>query len=245
MNEELDYAEMLEIPVETMSVEKKSKRKKFRLVRGEKDLKDEVVSSVNERLETRDPTYAESTRIERTEEPAPAKNKTHSLLLWGEFAVACILCAVIFFTNVFLPESAINTFVKSLFAQTETADLRTYADFKLSPVVNEFTEAEITVSDTGVMSFTAKCSVYSPADGVVAAINGDKEKGYTVEIHHSEKFYTIMSGLDSVYYAAGEEVKKTIPLAYSDGEGEVRVMFYSEGSLISGYSVGEDGISWS
>ena len=106
-------------------------------------------------------------------------------------------------------------------------------------------EAEIAVSDTGVLSFTAEASVYPPADGTLLAVNGDADTGYTVEVGHSDSFSTIVSGLDTVYFAAGDEVKATIPLGFSDGEGEVRVMFYSDGSLINGCSVSEDGLAWS
>ena len=66
-----------------------------------------------------------------------------------------------------------------------------------------------------------------------------------MEVGHSDSFSTIVSGLDTVYFAAGDEVKATIPLGFSDGEGEVRVMFYSDGSLINGCSVSEDGLAWS
>ena len=34
-------------------------------------------------------------------------------------------------------------------------------------------------------------------------------------------------------------------MGFSDGEGEVRVMFYSDGSLINGCTVSEDGLAWS
>lgn len=245
MNEELDYAEMLEIPVETMTVEKKPPRRKLHLKKQRNaDLRDQVVDSVNERMEQPDPYYAESVAIERDAIASKPKNRA-SIILWSEFAAACVLCAVIFLTNIFVPESAINTFVKGLFTGTATADLRTYSDFRLSPVVSDYTQADITVSETGILSFTAKCSVYSPCSGTLQAVKGSKESGYTVEIKHSEKFSTIMSGLDSVYLAEGDTVRSNLPLAYSDGEGEVRVMFYSEGTLITNYTVSDNNISWS
>ena len=54
-----------------------------------------------------------------------------------------------------------------------------------------------------------------------------------------------MSGLSTVYFAAGDAVKATIPVGYSAGEGEVRVMFYSDGSLLNNCTVTEDGLAWS
>ena len=59
MNEELSYAEMLEIPVETVTVNRKEKKRRGR----EEDIADRVVESVNDRVESRDPAYAESTPI--------------------------------------------------------------------------------------------------------------------------------------------------------------------------------------
>ncbi len=243
MNDELNYAEMLEIPVETVRVNKREKRKK-----GEPDLKEQLIEDVNERLSAAegDPAYAESTPIARA--PAEtARERTQRRILLGEFIAACALCATIFFTNIFLPGSAVNTFLRGLFAggEAEAADTRVYTDFALSPLVNEGVEAEIAVSETGVLSFTAEASVYPPADGTLLAVNGDAETGYTVEVGHSDSFSTVVSGLSAVYFAAGDAVKATIPLGFSDGEGEVRVMFYADGSLIDGCTVSEDGLAWS
>ena len=241
MNEELSYAEMLEIPVETVTVNRKEKKRRGR----EEDIADRVVESVNDRVESRDPAYAESTPIER----APTltrKDKIARRVLWGEFAAVCALCAVIFLTNIFVTNSAINTFVRDLWNGSETAtDTRTYEDFTLSPVVNEYTDVELAVSDTGVMSFTAACSVYAPCDGEVSAVNGDAENGYTIELRHSDSFSTVMSGLTNVYFAVGEDVKSNVPLAYTDGTHPVRVTFYEDGTLLNCYTVSEDGLAWS
>lgn len=242
MNEELDYAEMLEIPLETVSVKRKERKKP---VAYEPDLQEQLVEQVNDRLEE-DGTYAESTPIPRAEEGS-RKRKISRIVLISEFAAVCALCATIFFTNVFLTDSAINTFVRGLFqGNANSADARGYDDFVLSSVVNEYVDAEIAVSDTGVLSFTAECSVYAPCEGEVVSVNGTSETGYTVEIKHSDTFSTIMSGLDTVYAAEGEAVRSNLPVAFTDGDGEVRVMFYSEGTLLNCYTVdGENELSWS
>lgn len=242
MNDELNYAEMLEIPVETVKVSKREKRKRT------DDLKEQLIRDVNERVNAaqEDPAYAESTPIARAPEETH-RERTQRHILMAEFIAACALCAVIFFTNIFLPGSAVNTFLRGLFTggEAEAADTRVYTDFALSPLVNDSVDAEIAVSGTGVLSFTAEASVYPPADGTLLSVNGDAETGYTVEVGHSDSFSTIVSGLDTVYFAAGDELKATIPMGFSDGEGEVRVMFYSDGSLINGCTVSEDGLAWS
>lgn len=249
MNEELNYAEMLEIPVETVTVNRRE-RKHARETEAESDevLQQQLLEQVNDRVneEENDPAFAESRPIEREEKPAKPKVNFMRKLMIGEFVAVCALCATIFLTNIFMTNSAINTFVRGLFAgnASAAADTRTYSDFKLSPVVNEYTEAEISVSSTGVMSFTAKCSVYPPCDGTVTAVNGNATTGYTVSLKHSDSFTSIISGINTVYCAEGDKLKSNIPFAFSNGESSVHVMFYSGDSLLNCYSVNEGVIAW-
>lgn len=245
MNEELNYAEMLEIPVETVTVNRREKKHRVE-AQPEPELSEQLVDQVNEHMEEADPAYAESKPIEREAKPAKRKMRLSRSVLIGEFVAVCALCAVIFLTNIFLSESAINTFVRGLFAgNAQAADTRTYSDFKLSSVVSEYSDADMTVSETGVLSFTAKCSVYPPCEGTVTAVNGNKETGYTVSLKHSDSFTSIISGVDTVYCAVGDKLKSNLPVAYSDGEGSVRVMFYSNDNLLNCYTLGEGGIAWS
>lgn len=242
MNEELSYAEMLEIPVETVTVNRREKKRRAK----EEDLAEQVVDTVNDRVESRDPAYAESSPIEREAQPQEKRSKISRRVLWGEFIAVCALCATIFLTNIFMTDSAINTFVRGLWnGNADTADTRTYEDFTLSPVVNEFTDVELAVSDTGVLSFTAACSVYAPCEGEVAAVNGDAENGYTVELKHSDTFSTVMSGLTNVYFAVGDSVRSNVPLAYTDGTHPVRVTFYEGGSLLDCVTVEGGELAWS
>lgn len=241
MNEELSYAEMLEIPVETVTV---NKREKKRRAKGE-DLSEQVVETVNDRVE-KDPAYAESTPVEREIAPPDPRARRTKRLLWGEFIAACALCATIFLTNIFMTNSAINTFVRDLFqGSASAADTRTYSDFALSPVVSEYADVDVAVSETGVMSFTAACSVYAPCAGTLASVTGDSESGYTVELKHSDLFSTVVAGLTNVYAATGDSVLPNVPFAYSDGSHEVRVTFYEEGTPLDCYTLSEDGLAWS
>ena len=242
MNDELSYAEMLEIPVETVTVRRKERRKREK----EPDLKEQLVQEVNEKLETEDPSYAESTPIAREQAYEARGKKIARRVLVCEFVAVCALCAAIFLTNIFLTDSAINTFVRGLFrGNAAQADNRAYTEFTLSPVVNDSVDAEIAVSETGVISFTGQCSVYSPCDGSVASVNGNAETGYTVEVKHSDSFSSIISGLSAVYCAEGERVRANLPLGYSDGEGEVRVMLYSDGTLLSCLTADGNTLAWS
>ena len=253
MNEEIDYAEMLEIPVETVTM-KKRERKKPRDGADNADLSQQLVEEVNERMqaegeepapeEPADPNFAESKQIERAAKPAKKRSWARIVLI-GELAAVCVLAVVLFFTNIFMPNSAINTFVRGLFqGETTTADNRNYSDFNLSPIVNDSVDTAITVSDSGVISFTANCSVYSPASGTLQKVNGNRETGYTVEIKHSDKFSTIISGLDTVYLAQGDSVLYNLPIGYTDGEGAVNVMMYSGDTLLNCVSAENNKLAW-
>ncbi len=265
MSEEIDYAEMLEIPVSTVSVERK-KRPLF------PDLKGQAVGRVNERMESsreRDDTYAgndfaeelpaqtedgtsippdnidgesgSATALMEYEEP---KKRTHPVLI-VEFALACALCLTIFLTNVFLPQSAINTFLRAAISpNTQTTVEKTYQDFTLTSVVSEYADVDMTVADTGVLSFTAKCSVYPACDGSVKSIT-ENNGSYTVVVAHSPSFESVYTGLTTVYYAAGDSVRANVPLAYSNGESQTQVSFYQDGTLLNCYSVdAENCLSW-
>ena len=117
MNEELNYAEMLEIPVETVTVKRKEKKRRAR--ENDSELSEQLVEQINDRMEEADdPAYAESREIEREVKPtakANRKTKMARRVLIGEFVAVCALCAAIFVTNIVMSNSAINTFVRGLF----------------------------------------------------------------------------------------------------------------------------------
>ena len=175
------------------------------------------------------------------------RGRAVKIALGVEFAAACALCGAIFLTNVFMPTSAINTFFRAL-TKTDTVaqiDERGYADFTLSPVVSELSNAEMNLSDTGILTFTDACCVYPAVDGEVSAITQNEDGSYTVKLAHSQSFTGVIEGLQTVYYAVGDEVKANIPLGYSDGEREVQVTMYSEGALLNCmYLTDENCLAW-
>ena len=126
-----------------------------------------------------------------------------------------------------------------------SAARRTYSDFSLSPVVSDGADVEVAVSETGVMSFTGNCSVYAPAEGKLESVTGNATTGYSIRIRHSDSFSTVISGLDDVYGAAGDAVYPRVPVAWTDGEGEVRVMLLDGDAVLSCYTVSEGAVAWS
>ncbi len=297
MNEEIEYAEMLEIPVSTINIVKKKRSRKRKeetpappraVAEEPRDLKESVIEKVNDKL--LDPPaeitadaalFAESAnsggeidfgdfpeRIDTVrlyegnftdelyprEEPLDhgarqetKKEKRIRILLGAEFAAACALCGAIFLTNVFMSNSAINTFFRALEngKQTAQTDDRSYADFVLSGVVNDYSDAELTLSETGVLSFTQACCVYPAADGKVSEITQNADGSYLLKIAHSDSFSGVINGLDAVYYAVGDSVKANVPVGYSAGENEVQVTMYSSGLLLNCFEVTEENcLAW-
>jgi hypothetical protein len=163
-----------------------------------------------------------------------------------EFAAACALCGAIFLTNVFMPNSAINTFFRTLSnAQNTATDTRTYSDFTLSSVVNGFTDVEMQLSPTGILTFQEKCCVYPAADGKVSAVEQNDDGTYTVRVSHSDSFTGVMKGLHCVYYAVGDSVKANVPVGYCDGETQVQVTMYSQGELLNCFELTEENcLAW-
>lgn len=311
MNEEIEYAEMLEIPVSTVNVVRKTRRRK-KPTREKREtplfelpLKDSVIAQINERLDepnsldsqtpTNEPlpldesvnagnlefdtlpdridtvrlhgeekhgflerfrfkkaaTIADERENERgmyevIEEPAQTSRKMQ-LVLRAEFALACALCGTIFLTNVFLPESGVNTFFRTLTTPTAEAaavDTRTYADFELSPIISENSDAVLALSKEGVLSLKDKCCIYPAANGRVCEVT-ETDGVYNVKIQYSDSFTGSFENLDYVYYAVGEEVKANVPVGYSEGETEVKITMFSSGKALNCFRLTEENcLAW-
>ncbi|MBQ9728145.1 MAG: hypothetical protein IJV85_00960 [Clostridia bacterium] len=167
------------------------------------------------------------------------------IALGAEFALACALCGAIFLTNVFVPGSAINTFFRSLTATKESnADARPYTEFTLDSVVGDFSDAELNLSPTGILSFTDEGCVYPAANGTVSEVRAVGDF-YSVKISYSDSFTSVIDGLSHVYYAVGESVKANVPVGYSSGENEVQMTMYSYGELLNCFELTEENcLAW-
>ena len=214
MNEEIEYAKMLEIPVSTINVLHKNKKVKIPV-----DLKEKLIAKVNEEPsqelnfepsddeintvrvgEESEEFYEEmdaDSQTQAVEYVNVKKQKRAEKILTAEFAAACALCGAIFLTNVFMPNSAINTFFTSLSTAQET-DTRTYADFELGSVVGAYSDIELELSETGVLSFTGEGCVYPVAHGAVASITQGDDGLYLVTVAYSDTFQGVIGGLDYV-----------------------------------------------
>ncbi len=233
--QELDYAEMLEIPVSTVTVTKK--KSLFRKRTQEKphdDLKDRVVDSVNERVGAFVAAEDLSDPPVRT---VGAKRDRGSMVLIGEMAAVCVIALAIFLTNVFMPHSAINTFIASLSKPAPESE-PSFNQLTLSPVVSDLSDADVQLDENGVITFQAKCSVYPVCEGKVSSII-ENDGLYTVEIAHTSTFSSIINGLTNVYAAEGEKVAPNVPFAYTDGSASVNVSLFDNGTLLNCYTLSE------
>jgi hypothetical protein len=309
MNEEIEYAEMLEIPVSTVNVvrKKRSKKRKSKPVAEESvtptvDLKETVIEKVNDKLETDEKItadaklFAESANSEGTldlgdipdridtvrlysdgeyerirgellqpeeyhlddeesekdggmyalNEETPSQRRVR-ICLGAEFAVACALCGAIFLTNVFMPNSAINTFFRALGTSetTASADERGYEDFTLTSAVSALSDAELSLSETGVLSIKGETLVYPVCDGKVKEIKQAQDGSYTLTVAYSERFSGEISGLDTVYYAVDENVFANVPVGFSDGETDVQMTMFSDDEALECLQLTEENcLAW-
>ena len=294
MNEEIEYAEMLEIPVSTVNVVRKHRRRKKSelppqptAVEEPAAMKDTVIASVNGRLSDEASDSPAETSPDKTSEEGsvdfdsvperidtvrlyssdygdgelyphdyeldeggryetkPQTSKALRIALGVEFGLACALCGAIFLTNIFMPGSAINTFFRALNTPTEDAIARPYTDFTLSAIVSELSDAELTLSPAGVLSFTDECCVYPAADGTVSEVTKNADGFYTLKVNYTDTFTGVFYGLDSVYYGVGDTVKTNVPVGYTAGETEVQVTMYSGGELLNCFELTEENcLAW-
>ena len=305
MNEEIEYAEMLEIPVSTVNLVRKKRNKKQKATDNDAELKQSVITQVNAQLSEKQeeqisadaelfaegansegtlhidgvPERIDTVRLYTDEDkslfekefadlprdgyfmddrmendgdryemkPLSRKEKRIKMLLNAEFAAACILCGTIFMTNIFMPTSAINTFFRGLTVgqQASKTDDRAYSEFTLSPIVSDCADAELTLSETGVLSLVGECCVYPSADGTVREVLRADGGTYTVKIGYSNSFTGVISGLTSVFYEIGDTVKANVPVAYTDGEETVEVTMYASGELLNCFELTDENcLAW-
>ena len=233
MNEQLDYAEMLEIPVNTVNVTKKrSIFKRKQKAAPQDDIKDLVVESVNERMGAYviSEDVSDPPKKEKLKTVNEGKRDRKSVILWTEAALVGIIAIAIFITNLLVPSTVINTFLSS-FSQP-TVEEPVYSELTLTSIVGDFSDAEVTLSEDGALCVVAKGGVYPVCDGKVTKVY-EADGTYSMEIAHTSTFTSVITGLNAAYSEVGTKVEQNIPVGYSNGEAEVRVTLYNNGVVLS------------
>lgn len=247
MNEQLDYAEMLEIPVNTVNVVKKKSIFKRRKPRPQEEpheeLKESVVDSVNERVgayvyaeDLSDPPKQEKKRI------AINFSDRGGVVLMAEMVAVVVLAFAIFLTNFFLPNTVINTFITSLKSDSSASE-PAYNELTLSAVTSALSDAEVSVSSSGVISFQAEGCVYPVYGGTVSSVSAASGL-YTVQINHTSTFSSVITGLTSVYSDVGTTVAVNVPFGYTDGSAAVNISLYDGDTLLNCYTLAGEVPVW-
>lgn len=232
--QDLDYAEMLEIPVSTVNVTRKKSFFKRKDTPRE-ELKEQVVDSVNERVGA----FVEAENLSDPPAAQPRikfKRDRGSIILFSEIAAVCVIAMAIFLTNIFMPTSAINTFISSFTNNSQPATEPTYSELKLSSVVSDFSDADVNISDNGIITFTTEGCVYPVCDGKISSVSVQSDR-YIVEIAHTSTFSSVITGLKDVYLSVGDKAQGNLPFAYTDGQNEVSVSLYDDGVLLNCFSL--------
>ena len=265
MNEKLQYAEMLEIPVNTCNVVYKPSKKKKPSKRKEQladKLKEEIIQKVNQesqdeildqpitdsQVEEKEIEYPEEVE-ETTTKVTVKKSRLKGIKLPFKANVIAVqlivigaLLATIFLTNSLVPNSGINTFMKSLFGKESATVVSSvnYQDF--SPNLPT-SHQNVTLNSDGVMTINGKGSVYSPCDGTITDVYVENDK-YTVEISHGKNFKTVFYGIDYAYGEVGDNVFATIPVGYVLEGGSTACFTDANGTIISNYSILDNQVVW-
>ncbi len=201
----------------------------------------EAVTESERPLSTEDEIISQTETVTIKKE---SKKKPFKISLVGvQFVVIGILIATILVTNALMPNSGINTLIASVFGVEKTTEVddRNYLEFTAGFPSQDMADVSL---ENGIMSISKSGAVYSPCDGVVSSLVKGTDGKYTMEIEHSQKFKTVLSGVDVVYASIGEKVYATVPVGYI-GDGGASMCFYGEdGMVITGYTIGENALVW-
>ena len=170
--------------------------------------------------------------------------KTFKINIVGvQLVVIALLVATILVTNALIPNSGINTLISSVFGIEKPVEIdnRNYLEFTAR--VPSQNKADITL-ENGVMSISKSGSIYTPCDGVVSSMVKGTDGKYTLEIEHSQKFKTVINGVDMVYTSVGEKVFSNVPVGYINTSGASMCFYGEDGAVITGYTIGDDALIW-
>ncbi len=234
MKDGMEYAEMLGLNVSSCDVVVKPARRKKK-----KDVKEEVITKVNERDYASD-VVNEPNNLEDFEDVTPSvqqvrKKRGFDLVKMQGIAIFALIVTILL-TNIFWENSGINTLMRRVFkTDAEAVDARTYLSFSAKSPSNDLS-VEV---ENGVMTFSGKGALYPVCDGTVSSIVEEDGK-YTITINHSDSFKTVISDVDFVYTSNGEQVFAYIPVCYVAGDS-AKVYMYDGENLLTNYIV-EDGV---
>lgn len=262
MNEKLQYASMLELPVCTCNVSNKPlKKKRTRKSKKEnkvnqEQIKQEVLNMVNaehdltevvenapamEQAPVEEIVVHESSSSVRPYKPKKARKFKFSVV-GVQLVVIGFLVATILLTNALYADSGINVFLRGVFGTEKIEiDTRTYDEF--SPIISMGDNKGVNLED-GVITYAGEGSVYAPCDGVVSGVIETENGKFEIEIKHSENFKTVISDIEHLYVAKGDKVYRKIPVGYLQPDG-ASICFKDEtDTVLNDYKIVENTVVW-
>lgn len=240
MNEKLQYADMLEIPVSTTSITykriKKKRAKKPKV--SSEDVKNELIEKVNAPLEL----TGQDQEIVETQ--VRSKRKGFSIVSL-QLCVIALLVVVILVSTVTNPNSGINVFLNQVFGGeqiVDSIDERTYEQF--SPVFASSESGLEYVIENGNTTVNGTGTAYAPVDGKVESITLDGEGKYSLTVYHSENFSSVISGLTFCYADVGDQIKAKIPVGYSAEKTFTLCFLDGNDAVLTGYQIVNNQVVW-
>ena len=257
MNDKLQYASMLEIPVSTCNISIKPQKKRFKKKKvNDQEVKEQLLEKINsqeefslkETLPVQDQVDTESDIVKDDDinqtatvslQSKPKKRfKLKFSAITIQLMVIGLLLATIFITNSVYPNSGINVFMRGIFKpeQVEQVDTRLYSEF--APTFS----SNVTINE-GVMTVSSNGSVYSSLEGVVTDVVQEEDGRYTVNVEHSANFTSVFSDIEHVYLSVGDNVFTNFPIGYASQD--VRMCFLGEnGAIISNFQILDGAVVW-
>ena len=263
MDNSIEYAKMIEVPVCTCEYSFKRKKPFF---------KKKLLKAVNARLAKKNEnsgeeknafnaseddfltlnnldenknqaqeqiSYDEESTLPVVYDKVKAKReKRFNAVISAQVVAVFALVSAIILTNLFWENSAMNTLFKSVFQSEHgaTTELE-YDDFTLTLPIADVSGVAL---ENGVITISGEYSLYPVCDGKVAKVDRAENGTYTITVTHSESFSSVIEGLDMVYFAEGEEISRHMPVGYV--KNSARVYLYNGASLLTDYATVENSI---
>ena len=262
MNEKMQYASMLELPVCTCNVssttikKKKAKKLKKQKESGEQ-IKQEVLDMVNSEQDLADQNQVEENQLEPEQvfeqgeieqenssavHPYKQKRKLKFSIVGVQMVIIGILVGAILLTNALYADSGINVFLRGVFGTEQTqVDSRTFDEF--SPVISMGDNKDVKYED-GIITYNGEGSIYAPCDGVISGVIQTENGKFEIEIKHSQNFKSVISDIEHLYVDVGDKVYKTIPVGYLQPDGATICFKDESGALINDYQIVNNMVVW-
>ncbi len=271
MNEKLQYASMIEMPINTCNITSlttKRKRAKRKRKVSEEQVKAELIEKINnestnlsvqyENYENEQSEPLNELKVqENNEQPElieqsaivyETQNKKFTkkpfkvTVIGVQLMIIGLLVATILVTNALFEDSGINVFLKSVFLSEQAqTDTRHHSDF--APVI-AMGDNEQLVLEQGVITFKGKGSVYAPCDGKVVDVTKNEQGSFDIKIMHSDNFTSVISGVEYSYVQQGQKVYANIPVGYLEDNGASICFNDSLGNVITDYQIDNGLVKW-